>query len=147
MTVLDKKVSHYLDRYGSASKSVQEKDTIALTVDHNKIMFQLVDVPKENHKEKKQIIEWARKRPPFPIEESILSIGSGGGNSFHVGIGESSSLDSICGKMKELEYDLRSLYPIAQSIYNAFIWNYPEKSRKIPLSLTLAKRIVPLLVA
>ena len=141
MTVLDEKVSHYLDRYGSASKSVQERDTIALTVDHNKIMLQLVDVPKENHKEKKQIIEWALKKDlPFPIEESILSIGSGGGNSFHVGIGESSSLDSICGKMKELEYDLRSLYPIAQSIYNAFIWNYPENQKKDTIIINIGEK-------
>ena len=44
MTMLDEKVSHYLDRYGSAAKSVQERDTVALTIDHNKIILQLVFV-------------------------------------------------------------------------------------------------------
>ena len=141
MTMLDEKVSHYLDRYGSAAKSVQERDTVALTIDHNKIMLQLVDVPKENHKEKKQIIEWALKKDlPFPIEESILSIGSGDDNSFHVGVGESSSLDSICGRMKELEYDLRSLFPIAQSIYNAFVWNYPENQKKDTIIINIGEK-------
>ena len=141
MSMLDEKVSHYEDRYGSASQSVQERDTISLTVDHDKIMLQLVDVPKENHKEKKQIIEWSLKKDlPFPIEESILSIQSGGGNSFHVGVGEPSSLDSICEKMKELEFDLRSLYPLAQSIFNAFIWNYPENQKKDTIIINIGEK-------
>ena len=37
MTMLDEKVSHYLDRYGSASKSVQERNTVALTVDQDNV--------------------------------------------------------------------------------------------------------------
>ena len=37
------------------------------------MLFKLVEVPKENKKDKKQIIEWAIKKGlPFPAEDAIL---------------------------------------------------------------------------
>ena len=96
MAILDTKMSHYEARYGTASKSVEKRDTLALTVDNDRMMLKLVDVPKENQKEKKQIIEWSIKKDlQFPIEESILSFESAKGNTFRVGIGEALSLIHI----------------------------------------------------
>ena len=141
MTMLDTKMSHYEDRYGAASKSVKNRDTLALTVDHDRLMLQLVDVPKENQKEKKQIIEWSIKKDlQFPLEESSLSFESGKGNTFHVGIGETSSLNSIFESLNKLDYDPRSLYPLAQAVYNAFIWSYPENQKKDTIVIHIGEK-------
>ena len=141
MAILDTKMSHYEDRYGTASKSVEKRDTLALTVDNDRMMLKLVDVPKENQKEKKQIIEWSIKKDlQFPIEESILSFESAKGNTFRVGIGETTTLNSICDGLNRLDYGLRSLYPLAQAVYNAFIWSYPENQKKDTIIINIGER-------
>ena len=141
MAILDTKMSHYEDRYGTASKSVESRDTLALTVDNDRMMLKLVDVPKENQKEKKQIIEWSIKKDlQFPIEESILSFESAKGNTFRVGIGETTTLNSICDGLNRLDYGLRSLYPLAQTVYNAFIWSYPENQKKDTIIINIGER-------
>ena len=141
MTMLDTKMSHYEDRYGAASRSVKNRDTLTLTVDHDRLMLQLVDVPKENQKEKKQIIEWSIKKDlQFPLEESSLSFESGKNNTFRVGIGETSSLNSICESLNKLDCDPRSLYPLAQAVYNAFIWSYPENQKKDTIVIHIGEK-------
>ena len=141
MAILDTKMSHYEDRYGTASKSVEKRDTLALTVDNDRMMLKLVDVPKENQKEKKQIIEWSIKKDlQFPIEESILSFESAKGNTFRVGIGETTTLNSICDGLNRLDYGLRSLYPLAQAVHNAFIWSYPENQKKDTIIINIGER-------
>ena len=141
MAILDTKMSHYEDRYGTASKSVEKRDTLALTVDNDRMMLKLVEVPKENQKEKKQIIEWSIKKDlQFPIEESILSFESAKGNTFRVGIGETTTLNSICDGLNRLDYGLRSLYPLAQAVYNAFIWSYPENQKKDTIIINIGER-------
>ena len=141
MTMLDTKMSHYEDRYAAASRSVKKRDTLALTVDHDRLMLQLVDVPKENQKEKKQIIEWSIKKDlQFPLEESSLSFESGKDNTFRVGIGETSSLNSICESLNKLDCDPRSLYPLAQAVYNAFIWSYPENQKKDTIVIHIGEK-------
>ena len=141
MAILDTKMSHYEDRYGTVSKSVEKRDTLALTVDNDRMMLKLVDVPKENQKEKKQIIEWSIKKDlQFPIEESILSFESAKGNTFRVGIGETTTLNSICDGLNRLDYGLRSLYPLAQAVYNAFIWSYPENQKKDTIIINIGER-------
>ena len=141
MENMDDTLSDQSEIYGSALKSVQKRDTITLTVDSDRILLKLVDIPKENKKEKKQIIEWSVKKGlPFPIEDSVLNYISAKGNTYHVGIAENDPLDIIsdCGKM--LEWGLRAWYPLAQAIHNAYIWNYPEHRSKDILIIHIGEK-------
>ena len=141
MASLDERVSDYGDRYGSASQTIKNRDTIALTVDHDRMMLQLVDVPKENQKDKKQIIEWSIKKDlPFPLEDSVISFVNGKDNAYRVGIAESSSLASISESFKGLDYGLRVWYPLAQAVYNAFIWSYPENKKKDTIIINIGEK-------
>ena len=127
--------------YSSAIRSFQKRDTIAFSMDNDKILLQLVDIPKENQKEKKQIIEWTIKKDlSFSLDNSTLDHRSAKGNTFHVGVAENDPLETIssCGKI--LEWDIRAWYPLAQSVYNAYIWSYPEHRKKDTLIIHLGEK-------
>ena len=121
----------YGDLYKSATKYLNNKAPVALTINHDQILLLLVKVPKENQKEKDQIIEWTiSKDLNFPIEDCIINTVKGENNNFLVGIGEKSALDNINKPLAQNGWSIRKLLPINQAIYNAFIWNYPDKRKK-----------------
>ena len=141
MENIEDKLSDQSDVYGSAFNSIEKRDTITLTIDSDRILFKLVDIPKENQKEKKQIIEWAvKKNLPFQLDDSTLNYISGKGNTYHVGIAENDPLNIIsdCGKV--LEWGFRAWYPLAQSIHKAYIWNYPEHRKKDALIIHIGEK-------
>jgi len=141
MENIEDKLSDQSDIYGSALNSVQKRDTITLTIDNSRVLFKLVDIPKENQKEKKQIIEWTvKKNLPFQLEDSTLSYISAKGNTYHVGIAENEPLNNINDCGKELEWGFRAWYPLAQSIHKAYIWNYPEHRKKDALILHIGEK-------
>ena len=141
MENLEDKLSDQSDIYGSALNSVQKRDTITLTIDNSRVLFKLVDIPKENQKEKKQIIEWTvKKELPFQLEDSTLSYISAKGNTYHVGIAENDPLNNINDCGKELEWGFRAWYPLAQSIHKAYVWNYPEHRKKDALILHIGEK-------
>ncbi len=121
----------YGDLYKPAIKYLDNKAPIALTINHDQILLLLVKVPKENQKEKDKIIEWTiSKDLNFPIEDCIINTKKGRNDNFLVGIGEKSALDNISKPLVQDGWSIRKLLPINQVIYNAFIWNYPEKRKK-----------------
>ncbi len=130
--LLVEKIQDYGDLYKSASKSVEKKNTIVFTLNHDQIKYQLVSVPKENKKEKQEIIQWAiNKNYNYTDEDSIVvNHVAGKKNLYRVGIGEKSVLENISDPMYELGWGIRQWYPIHQALYNAFIWNYPEHRKK-----------------
>ena len=141
MENIEDELDEHKDIYASALKSVQNMDTMALSIDDNRMMLKLVDVPKENQKEKKQIIEWSvKKNLPFQLEDSVLNYISAKGNTFHVGIADKEPLNVISGCGKELEWGIRAWYPIAQSVHNAYIWSYPEHRKKDALILHIGEK-------
>ena len=141
MDRLDESMSDYGDIYRSASRSVGNRNTITLTVDHNHMLFKLVNVPKENKKDKGQIIEWAVKKDlQFPIEDSIIDHVGGRADLYHVGVGEKSALEAVSAQLKQLEWDIRKWYPTAQAIHNAFLWNYPEHRKKNTLIIHIGEK-------
>ncbi len=141
MENIKEKLAEQNDNYVSALNSIEKTDTLALTIDDNRMMLRLVDIPKENQKEKKQIIEWSvKKNLPFQLEDSVLNYISAKGNTFHVGIAEKEPLNVISECGKELEWGIRAWYPIAQSIHNAYIWSYPEHRKKDALILHLGEK-------
>ena len=55
-------LSAYGDIYNRAYKSVSKRNTIAITKEDKRLFLKLVEIPKENQKDKKQIIEWTVKK-------------------------------------------------------------------------------------
>ena len=118
----------------SAARVLKAKSSVFLTVNNEQMFLKVVDVPKENQKEKKQIIEWAvKKNLPFPEEDAIINYVPGYDDHFNVGVGDKESLALTGSLFQEMGWEVRQWHPIAQSIYNAFIWNYPEHRQKTTL--------------
>ena len=141
MDQVDGNLSDQSEIYGSSVRSVEKRDTITFSENNDRILLQLVDIPKENQKEKKQIIEWSAKKDlSFPLEDSVLHYTHMKGTTFHVGIAENESLDAISDCGKKLEWGLRAWYPLAQSIHNAYIWNYPEHRKKDALIIHIGEK-------
>ena len=104
------------------------------------MLLKLVQVPKENKKEKQQVKEWAIKKDlPFPADDAILNYVAGNNNIYHVGVGEKNILEDTADLLTELDWEIRSWYPVAQAIYNAFIWSYPEHRKKNTLVIHLGE--------
>ena len=138
---LDSRASLMEDTHKGSVQSMKNRNTIALTVDDKRMQLRLVDVPKENQKDKKQIIEWSiKKELPFPIEDSTIHFKAGKNDKFRVGIGEESILESIKNVTSDLELGVRAWYPVAQSIHNAYIWNYPEYVKSDALIIHIGEK-------
>ncbi len=141
MENLDDILIDFGDVYKSSTNSVTKRDTIALTVNNDKAQLHLIDVPKENQKEKKQIIEWTIKKDlSFPIESSVLDFVKNKNDSYRVGVADDTFLEDISSRLKEIEWDIRAWYPLAQSIYNAFLWNYPAHRKKDTIIIHLSEK-------
>ena len=118
----------------SASKILSQKSNIALNVHDDRMLLKLVEVPKENKKEKNQIIEWAIKKGlPFPVEDAIIHSTKGYNNHFKVGVGDKSAVAGVSSLLKELDWEIRWWHPTSQAVLNAFLWNYPEHRQKTTL--------------
>ena len=53
----------------------------------------------------------------------------------NVGIGDNTALIGISALLNELDWEIRWWHPTAQSVFNAFTWNYPEHRQKTTLIL------------
>ena len=141
ITQLIENLSEYSDLYNIALKAVSKRNTIALTSENKKILLKLVDIPKENQKDKQQIVEWTVKKDlNFSLEESTLNYTPGKSKTnYYVGIGENDTLDEVTTPLGTIGWEIRSLYPVAQAVYNSFIWNYPEHKKKSTLIINLGE--------
>ena len=133
---LEDRLSDRKKIYKSATKSLRDKNTISLNMNNDRMLLKLVEIPKENKKDKKQIIEWAIKKGlPYPAEDAIIDHAPGGANYVNVGIGDNKALSETSALLNELDWEIRWWHPTAQSVYNAFIWNYPDHRQKSTLIL------------
>ena len=133
-------LSNYDDIYSKAYKSVAKRNTIAITKEDKKLLLQVVEIPKENQKDKKQIVDWAiKKNLNFPLEDSTIEFTPKTKTSYFVGIGDNTSLEEITYPLEEIGWEIRSCYPVAQAVYNSFVWNYPEHKKKNTLILNLGE--------
>jgi len=136
MTRLEDDFSDREDIYKSASKSLNGKDAVAININNDRMIMKLVEVPKENKKEKNQIIEWAIKKGlSFPVEDAIIDHTPGYNNHYYVGVGDKNALIGTSSYLTKLGWEIRWWHPTAQAIFNAFIWNYPEHVQKTSLIL------------
>ena len=137
---LEDRLSDRMEIYKSATKSLRDKNTISLNINNDKMLLKLVEIPKQNKKDKKQIIEWAIKKGlPFSAEDAIIGHAPGGANYVNVGIGDNTALSETSALLNELDWEIRWWHPTAQSVYNAFIWNYPEHRKKTTLILHIGE--------
>lgn len=134
MEQLDHNFSDKSAIHKAAARTLKAKSSVLLTVNNEQMFLKVVDVPKENQKEKKQIIDWAvKKNLPFPEADAIINYVSAYNDHFNVGVGDKGSLSLTGLLFQEMGWEVRQWHPIAQSIYNAFIWNYPEHRQKTTL--------------
>ena len=141
ITSLEEKLINMDEVYSSSIKSVGNKDTITISINDDKILMHMVPVPKENKKEKDQIIDWTIKKTlPYPIEECLIDHLPGKRNVFYVGTAKKSIIANMTAVTEELEWQLRKWYPLSQSIFNAFSWNYPEFKMKNVLILHIGEK-------
>jgi len=137
---LEDRLSDRMEIYKSATKSLRDKNTISLNINNDRMLLKLVEIPKENKKDKKQIIEWAIKKAlPYPAEDAIIGHAPGGENYVNVGIGDNNALSETSALLNELDWEIRWWHPTAQSVFNAFIWNYPEHHQKSTLILHIGE--------
>ena len=95
------------------------------------MLMKMIEVPKENLKEKHKIIEWAiKKELPFPAENLIFNSIKGYNNYFNVGIADNSNLIEKNSILDQLDWEVRWWNPTSQSVFDAFLWNYPEYNQK-----------------
>jgi len=137
---LEDRLSDRKKIYKSATKSLRDKNTISLNINSDRMLLKLIEIPKENKKDKKQIIEWAIKKGlPYPAEDAIIGHAPGGENYVNVGIGDNNALLETSALLNELDWEIRWWHPTAQSVFNAFIWNYPEHRQKSTLILHIGE--------
>ena len=127
--------------YKSAFKSIQKKKSIYITINDENLLMKLVDVLKENQKDKDQIINWGMKKnlPQFG-DDIMVNYVKGFENKYNVGVAKKSYLEIINGHFKNLEWEIRRWIPIAQSIFNVFYWNYPEYIKKSVLLINIGEK-------
>ena len=139
---LEDRLSDRMEIHKSATKSLRDKNTISLNMNNDRMLLKLVEIPKENKKDKKQIIEWAIKKGlPYPVEDAIIGHAPGSANYVNVGIGDNKAISETSALLNELDWEIRWWHPTAQSVFNAFIWNYPELQNKSTLILHIGENI------
>ncbi len=128
---LETNLTKELKAYKSSLKKLKNRDTIAFNMNDDHMLMKMIEVPKENLKEKHKIIEWAiKKELPFPAENLIFNSIKGYNNYFNVGIADNSNLIEKNSILDQLNWGVRWWSPTSQSVFNAFLWNYPEYNQK-----------------
>ncbi len=127
-------LSKELKAHKSSLKKLNGKNIFAFNMNDDHMLMKMIEVSKENQKDKHKIIEWAiKKELPFPAENLIFNSVRGYNNYYNVGIGDNPSLIETTSILDQLGWEIRWWSPTSQSVFNAFIWNYPEYNQKTVL--------------
>ena len=117
-----------------ALKSLKAKDSVAITLNHPEIISQIAEIPKEGEKDKNQILNWTlSKSIKFPIEEASFSYKKQNNQMYCISLAKTEKLNKFGKELTDENFTVKKWYPIAQSILNAFIWNYYERLNKTTL--------------
>lgn len=114
-------------------ETISNGTSIALTINNQLMQLKKVDIPKDSQKDRKQIIAWnAKKNLSFDVNHLQFDYANQGQNKDLVLVGTthkqalSQASDVFTGK----DWAVRWWHPVAMSIHNAFLWNYPELSKE-----------------
>ena len=118
----------------AALKSLKAKDSLAITLDHPEIISQIAEIPKEGEKDKIQILNWTlSKSIKFPIEEASYTYKKQKNQIYSISLAKAEKLNKYGKELSDQNFTVKKWYPVAQSILNAFIWNYYERLNKTTL--------------
>ena len=127
-------LSSFKDAYAKIINQLERKNSISIVIDDKNISSHLVLVPKEGIKEKNQIIKYASEKIiKYPLDESIYTFKDNENQTYIVSIAKEETLNHISNFFQTEGYSVRRWLPITQSIYNCFIWNYPENKNSTTL--------------
>ena len=115
-------------------KKLQSGVPISFTINNTSSLLKTVIVPPENKKERKMIIEYdAKKNLPFNSDDIIFdSIELEQGKNI-IGVANADYMDSPAQTLSDKKWDIRLWPPAAQTVLNAFKWNYSGKKHDIIL--------------
>tara|TARA_Y100000591_G_scaffold323787_1_gene342157 strand:+ start:1207 stop:4278 length:3072 start_codon:yes stop_codon:yes gene_type:complete len=133
--------SERADLYKSALKLTKKSKSIYVTINDENMLMSLVNIVKENKKDKDQIISWnIRKKYPQFEKDLIINKSRGVGEKFNIGVARKSYIEDINNQFSILEWEIRRWNPNTQSLFNAFCWNYPEKVNKTILLINIGEK-------
>ena len=127
--------------YKSAFKTLKQKKSIYININNENLILKLLQVSKENKKDKDQIIEWGMKKQlPQLAEDLLINSSNGSDNNYNIGVGKKSQIENTNNLFSSLEWEVRGWAPTSQSIFNVFYWNYPELLNKTVLLINIGEK-------
>ena len=116
--------------HGRAMGVLENFSNTYFSQNDDKVAVKFVPVGKDAKKDKNEIVKFTLgKKLPFPVEESIMNLsGSDDKSQVTVGLARKSDIDSLSDYSAEVGCDVRDWMPAAQSIFNAYKWNYQDQN-------------------
>ena len=140
---LNEKFFPIKELHGRSLQTISNKSNIYFAQNHEKVMVKFVELAGDARKDKKEIVKYTLgKKLSFPVDNAILNIKPDKEDKISVGVADKNSLLKVTDTLTENGVDIRDWMPTAQSIFNAYIWNYKDINIKefySPLFLKLTQ--------
>ena len=141
LELLIKQLEVYGSIYEKAISFLERKNAIALTFDDNQISTHIIQVPTEGAKDKEQIINFSlNKQINFPIEDAVVKSIKGPRNKYYCSVAPKDKLESLGDNLSKNQFDVRTWFPLSQSIYNAYLWNYIDRNYSSAIVLHVGEK-------
>jgi len=126
--------------YNSAIQTIKQRSAVALTIDDDHISSHIIKVPHQSEKEKNQIIQFSiNKNISYPVEDAIITHRKGKKEIYYASVGTKIDLERFGNYFHHNQWNIRKWYPLAQAIYNAFLWNYPDRKNATTLIIHIGE--------
>jgi type II secretory pathway predicted ATPase ExeA len=124
---LNEKFFPIKELHGRSLQTISNKSNIHFAQNHEKVMVKFVDLAGDAKKDKKEIVKYTLgKKLSFPVDNAILNIKNDKENRISVGVADKNYLEKVTDSLSKNSVDIRDWMPTAQSVYNAYIWNYKD---------------------
>ena len=124
---LNEKFFPIKELHGRSLQTISNKSNIYFAQNHEKVMVKFVELAGDARKDKKEIVKYTLgKKLSFPVDNAILNIKPDKEDKISVGVADKNSLLKVTDTLTENGVDIRDWMPTAQSIFNAYIWNYKD---------------------
>jgi len=123
-------------------ESIANGSSIALSINSHLMQLKRVDIPKDSQNDRKQIIGWnAKKQLSYDLTNLQYDAVNQGKNKEIVLVGTTNSktLKQSSEVFSGKDWAVRWWHPVSMALHNAFIWNYPVKSKEICFLLHLGE--------
>ena len=118
-------------------RKIRSVSTLALSINNDSTILKNVpQIPPDSKDDRKTIIDFnVKQNLPFNPDNIFYQAVELTEGKNIVGVGDIDSSGSITNILLEKKWGIRSWSPVAQAVYNAFRWNYPEKKNDVLLIL------------